>query len=616
MPGIDAGLNENNPTIVAAFHTALLHQGLLVLLILAVAGLTLNALRSLGFRRTSNAGVPDARTSLSGHGTPEPLARRFLRISFGLAWLFDGVLQAQSSMPLGMFPHRIQPTAAASPAWVQHIVNAGATIWTYHPVQVAAAAVWIEVGIGLWLLVVPRGAWSRSAGVTSVGWGLIVWVFAESFGGIFAPGLTWLSGAPGAVLLYCAAGGLIALPEHAWATPRLGQRILRGLGLFFVGMAVLQAWPGRGFWSGATRTGGVGTLTGILREMSRTSQPHVLSSWVRSFETFDAAHGWGVNIFVVIALAAIGFTFLTTRPALARVGVIATVVLCVADWVLIEDFGFFGGVGTDPNSMIPMALVCLAGYLALVRPTIFADDTVVPIVRVPADGGTRRQRLITNPGYAYRFVAAVGAMAIVLVGGLPLAVAAASPNADPLLATAVDGTPNALHAAAPAFRLIDQQSQFVSLPSLRGKTIALTFLDPVCTSDCPVIAQEFRQADQMLGAGSKKVEFIAIDANPRFISPADLVAFDDQEDLAHVPNWRYLTGSLTELRRLWDAYGILVGYAPGGAMIAHSDTAYVINGNGALRYVLNADPGGATSATKSSFAATLVSTIKSTIQGS
>jgi hypothetical protein len=141
MPGIDAGLNENNPTIVAAFHTALLHQGLLVLLILAVAGLTLNALRSLGFRRTSNAGVPDARTSLSGHGTPEPLARRFLRISFGLAWLFDGVLQAQSSMPLGMFPHRIQPTAAASPAWVQHIVNAGATIWTYHPVQVAAAAV-------------------------------------------------------------------------------------------------------------------------------------------------------------------------------------------------------------------------------------------------------------------------------------------------------------------------------------------------------------------------------------------------------------------------------------------------------------------------------------------
>ena len=30
--------------------------------------------------------------------------------------------------------------------------------------------------------------WSRAAGLASVGWGLVVWVFGESFGGIFAPG--------------------------------------------------------------------------------------------------------------------------------------------------------------------------------------------------------------------------------------------------------------------------------------------------------------------------------------------------------------------------------------------------------------------------------------------
>jgi hypothetical protein len=29
--------------------------------------------------------------------------------------------------------------------------------------------------------------------------------------------------------------------------------------------------------------------------------------------------------------------------------------------VLIEDLGIFGGLGTDPNSMIPMALILLAG---------------------------------------------------------------------------------------------------------------------------------------------------------------------------------------------------------------------------------------------------------------
>ena len=36
-------------------------------------------------------------------------------------------------------------------------------------------------------------------------------------------------------------------------------------------------------------------------------------------------------------------------------------------WVLVQDFGFFGGVGTDPNSMIPIALLFSGGYLATVR---------------------------------------------------------------------------------------------------------------------------------------------------------------------------------------------------------------------------------------------------------
>jgi cytochrome oxidase Cu insertion factor (SCO1/SenC/PrrC family) len=112
------------------------------------------------------------------------------------------------------------------------------------------------------------------------------------------------------------------------------------------------------------------------------------------------------------------------------------------------------------------------------------------------------------------------------------------------------------------------------------------------------------------------VEFIAIDANPRYTAPDDLVAFDDQESLEHVRNWLYLTGSGAELRHIWDSYGILVGYASGGAMIAHSDTAYVINRSGDLRYELDADPGGATSATKSSFAVTLADSIASARTGS
>jgi cytochrome oxidase Cu insertion factor (SCO1/SenC/PrrC family) len=614
VPGMGNGLKTDDNTVVAAFHSALLHQGLIVLLIVAVAGVTLNVLRSLQLRAAAAGEIGQGPAPLDG--VAESAARRLVRISFGLIWLFDGILQGQSSMPLGMVPQVIRPSAAVSPTWVQHVVNAGATVWSYHPVQAAAATVWIQVGIGLWLLVAPRGRWSQLGGLASAGWAAVVWVFGESFGGIFAPGLTWLFGAPGAVVFYAAAGVLIALPERAWATPRPGRIVLRALGVYFVGMAVLQAWPGRGFWSGLTRSGNVGTLAGMVHAMSRTPQPHVLSSWVGSFEAFDAAHGWGVNLFVVVALAAVGGALVSARPRVTRIAVGATIALCLADWVLVEDFGFFGGVGTDPNSMVPITLMCVAGYLALTRPTVVATAGVVPMVRPSPVAASWRERMVTNPGYALRFIGALSAIGIVLVGGLPMAVAAASPNADPILATAVDGAPNALHSAAPAFSLVDERDQPVSLSSLRGRTLALTFLDPVCTSDCPIIAQEFRDADQMLGAAATRVDFVAIDANPRFISPDDLVAFDDQENLEHLPNWLYLTGSLPQLEKIWGAYGIVVGYASGGAMIAHSDTAYVINRKGGLRYVLNSDPGAATSATKSSFAATLADAIRSASNGS
>ncbi len=120
-----------------------------------------------------------------------------------------------------------------------------------------------------------------------MGWGLVVWVFGESFGGVFAPGLTWLFGAPGAVLIYCVAGVLITLPERVWHDPRLGQAILSGLGLFLVAMAVLQAWPGRGFWQG-TSHGQPGTLAGMTGSMAQTPQPGFLSALIKAFTTFDA----------------------------------------------------------------------------------------------------------------------------------------------------------------------------------------------------------------------------------------------------------------------------------------------------------------------------------------
>jgi cytochrome oxidase Cu insertion factor (SCO1/SenC/PrrC family) len=624
VPGMNSGLSPGDPVLIAAFRSALLHQGVIALIMIVLLGL-------VGVTaRVWPASTPAGDEAVAGRavaaGSPEPRGRWLLRTGFGVLWIFDGLLQAQPKMAGGLATQVIEPVAATSPAWVQHLVNWGGTIWSYHPVEAGAASVWIQIGIGAWLIAAGGGAWSRLPGAASVAWGLIVWVFGESFGGIFAPGLSWLTGAPGGVLCYVAAGALIALPPDAWRSPRPGRWLLAGLGLFFAGMAVLQAWPGRGSWQGtvlahtglantglaSTGHGKPGPLAAMVREMAATPQPRVLSSLLSWFASFVARHGFAVNLVVVIALAGLGALFLTGRPRLVRYAVRAGVVFCLATWVLVQDLGFLGGLGTDPNSMIPLIVLFSAGCLALTPAPREAPEAVTA---GPGAGGWRprlgpealRPEALGQAvaSARWRWVAAAGALAVIVLGAAPMAAAAADRTADPILALAIAGDSSPLDLPAPGFSLTDQAGRTVSLDSLRGKVVLMTFLDPVCTTDCPVIAQELKQAGRMLGAQDARVELVAVVANPVYRSVAFTRAFDRQEGLASVPNWLYLTGSLSQLRPVWRHYGVEVENLPAGAMAAHNDLAVVIDAAGHIRREVGADPGPATDGTRSSFAVLL-----------
>jgi cytochrome oxidase Cu insertion factor (SCO1/SenC/PrrC family) len=601
VTGMGRHLQANNPVVISAFHSLLTHQMLIVGVVLSVFLLGSSALRIMQLRRLLNS---EGEAAAAAPSDPEPLARRILRVGFGLLWVLDGVLQIQPAMPLGLPGSVLQPASATSPSWVQHLVNFGVTTWTNHPVTAAVSAVWIQLALGVLLLVAPRGRWSRFAGLASLGWGLVVWIFGEAFGGIFAPGLSWLFGAPGAAVFYCLAGALLALPERSWGSAAIGRWLLRGFGLFFVGMAVLQAWPDRGFWRGAVDRHGAGQLLGMVQQMAQTSQPRTISSMLGSFGSFDAAHGWAVNLFVVVVLAAIGMALLTARPSIARVAVIAAVVVGLADWLLVEDLGFLGGVGTDPNSMLPTLLLLAGGYVALVRLPVVVTAPVPEVSAAAvaeADGrGWDRVRL----AYASRVVASVGSIGLLVLGAAPMAVASTNPNADPILALAVDGNPDIVDIPAPGFQLVNQNGQPVSLASLRGRTVALTFLDPVCTSDCPLIAQEFKEADSMLGASAGRAVFVAVVANPIYRATAFTVSFDEQEGLRHVANWLFLTGTTAALSRIWNDYAVEVEVPSAGAMVAHSDIAYLIDARGQMREVLSTDTG-VGSASESSFAVLL-----------
>jgi cytochrome oxidase Cu insertion factor (SCO1/SenC/PrrC family) len=610
---MNSGLNAGDPTVVAAFRAALLHQGLIALAIFAVLSVVWVSVRN----RTDapEPGVP-ARAAY-----PEAAGHQVLRIGFGLLWIFDGLLQAQPRMAAGMPSQVIEPTAASSPHWVQHLVNWAGTMWSYHPIQAGASAVWIQVGIGLWLLAAPRGLSARLAGLVSVAWGLVVWVFGESFGGIFAPGLTWLFGAPGAVLIYAVAGALLVLPDRSWRTPQLGRAILGGLGLFLVGMAVLQAWPGRGFWQGHA-DGQPGTLTGMTQTMAGTPQPRFLSGLVSGFSSLVRDHGFAVNLVAVAALAVIGVSFLTGRRDVARPALVAFCALCFADWVLIEDFGFFGGVGTDPNSMIPMALLAAGGFLALARvPAAVTEPVAETAGETGGRGRMRPAALRTAIGrslHAATFgtMTSAAAFGVIVLGAVPMAAAQTTPGASAILAQSIDGGASPINITAPGFSLTDQDGRTVTLSSLRGKVVLLTFLDPVCVTDCPLIAQEFRQAAQLLGARTSQVELVAVDVNPLYNELAYTREFNRQEGLASLPDWRYLTGSPARLRQVYRAYGQPAQTLPAGAMLGHTDIAFVIDTHGEIREELDMDPGPGTAATKASFATELADAATQTLRSS
>ena len=270
--------------------------------------------------------------------------------------------------------------------------------------------------------------------------------------------------------------------------------------------------------------------------------------------------------------------------------------------------------------MIPFILLAVSGYLALAPGTAPATEPATASPAAPGVSWRERvrpaslRRSVATAGFPT--IVSLGALGLIILGAAPMTAAQASPNADPILAESIAGSSAPLNFPAKGFQLTDQHGQAVSLASLRGKVVLLTFLDPLCTTDCPLIAQEFRATGQLLGATAKQVELVAVVTNPVYHQVTDTQAFDRQEHLDQVPNWLYLTGSVPQLRQVWKDYGISAEILPAGSMIGHQDLAYVIDQEGHDRQELNTDPGPGTTATKSSFAVLLADAARQALRSS
>lgn len=135
---------------------------------------------------------------------------------------------------------------------------------------------------------------------------------------------------------------------------------------------------------------------------------------------------------------------------------------------------------------------------------------------------------------------------------------------------------------ASPFTLRDQQGRVISLRSLRGKVVALTFVSAICTAECPLIGRALGQVARDLGPAASHLEIVAISVAPEADSPAAIHHF------AALSGWRngayyYLSAPRKTLSAVWAAYGIWVGPYVSGQDPAHTPALYLIDPRGRLR---------------------------------
>ena len=128
---------------------------------------------------------------------------------------------------------------------------------------------------------------------------------------------------------------------------------------------------------------------------------------------------------------------------------------------------------------------------------------------------------------------------------------------------------------APDFALLDQRGAMISLATLRGHVVAITFLDTKCLDLCPLQASLLGRVQTDVGS---KVPFIVVvvSVRPDADTPSTIATFAASHGLRG--NFYWLSGPKAQLPDVWNRYGVGVQVANGD--LAHSSVIYLIDRQG------------------------------------
>ena len=84
----------------------------------------------------------------------------------------------------------------------------------------------------------------------------------------------------------------------------------------------------------------------------------------------------------------------------------------------------------------------------------------------------------------------------------------------------------------------------------------MTFFDCPCQDICPVLSAELREADADLGPEAAHVVFLTVNTDPVVLPAGPALTAAAASGLGTLPNWYFLTSSLSRLNAVWRAYGV------------------------------------------------------------
>ena len=503
--------------------------------------------------------------NLSESGLNEPRARTYLRMIFGVLWLVDGVLQFQPAMPLGMASGVVQPMADGTPGWLHSLMLDGVGIWNLHPIALAVGTAWLQIGIAI-LLIVSNGKVSRYAGGISAGWAGLIWLIGNGAGGIFQSTSSILFGWPGATLFYVIAGVWIAVSNERFKND-FSKWTLRTLSVIAGLAAVLQILPNRGFWHG----GNTNALTQMAQDMTQTPQPHLVAWFATKVGNLSGAMGGGFNILIILWLGICAYGLWNAHKKSWQWPVWAFVTGSIIFWFSAQDAPFWGGLATDWNSLVPMA--------ALTWAALAKYETETPLVK-------RLPKEMRNLSGA---VIASFAAAAIVFSVCSMAWASVISQPENAIFIAVNGPAQEVKNIAPTFTLTDQFAKPYSLNEHKGNYTLLSFLDPTCWTDCPLLANQLQQVGSALPKYSK-LDIVAVVINRFTTDVASMNHFIKTRSLDKTKNFYFVTGSVPSLESVWNSYGISVSQKKTDKMSTHTDNMFIIDPTGHLRWIISDDP--------------------------